>query len=237
MFKLNNIQTLKLTVVIPAYNEELRLFPRLGHVKDYLKQFAKAKGLDVDIIIVNDGSTDKTGELLLKESGVKSINLPENVGKGGALLEGVRASNSDWIYIADSDFSTPIEELNKFWETKEGYDCVIGSRALKQSQVKVSPLRKFLGNFGNVMIRTVLDLPFKDTQCGFKLFNQDAAKLFLECKNKRWGFDFEFLYILNQHSMKVKELPVEWEEIGDSRVKPLHYFTTLYELIKVRLMH
>ena len=157
-----------------------------------------------------------------------------NKGKGFALRIGVENANSDWIYIADADLSTPIEEIEKFLEKTTNFDCVIGSRATAQSKVKVSFTRKSLGQFGNLLIRLVLGLRFKDTQCGFKLFNVKAKRYFLMCKNNRWGYDFEFLYLLSKNGLKTCEIPVIWIAAGDSKVKPLHYLNTIYELFKVR---
>ena len=78
---------------------------------------------------------------------------------------------------------------------------------------------------------------FKDTQCGFKMFNKQCKKYFLECVNERWGYDFEFLYLLQKNALKIVEIPVEWEAVGESHIKPLHYFKTLQELLHVRRVH
>lgn len=227
-----------LSVVIPAYNEENRLGKTLPQAIEYIKEFSKKHSLKTEVIVVNDGSTDETYSIMrdfVKDIEIVSYNT--NMGKGYALREGVKYSSGEYVYIADADFSTPITELEHFFKNIKEVDCVIGSRALDTNRVEVSALRKLLGNLSNLAIRSILGLTFKDTQCGFKLFNKEAKKYFLMCKNNRWGYDFEFLYLLKRNYLKVLEMPVEWSAVGDSKVKPLDYFKTFAELINVRRIH
>ena len=228
-----------LSIVIPAWNEEKRLPPSL----EKIYKFLQSKNFDSEIIIINDGSRDKTDEVVREftkkhnSSKVKIVGLgyKPNRGKGYATKVGMLAAKGDYMYLCDSDLSTPIEELDNFLKYKEEYDIVIGSRALAQSNVKTSLLRKFLGRFGNFLINAILIKDLKDTQAGFKLFNRKCKILFEKQRIERWGFDFEILYLAERLKFRVKELPVEWEHKEDSRVKPLDYFKTLSELIKIRL--
>ena len=225
---------MKLAIVIPAYNEEKKFPNTIGKFISYA-EILRNKGISTEIIVVNDGSTDKTEEIISRyKNEITIVSYATNKGKGFALKTGVAKADADWIYIADADLSTPIEEIEKFLAKKDDYDCIIGSRAREGSEVNVTFVRKFLGRFGNALVRIILGLKFKDTQCGFKLFNSKAKKYFLLCKNNRWGYDFEFLYLLNRNNLKVYELPVTWNAAGDSKVKPLQYFYTLYELFKIR---
>lgn len=228
---------MKLSIVIPAYNEEKRIGKTLPNVIKYVEKLGK-EGYSAEIIVVNDGSTDKTIDVLntFKDS-INIVTYTPNHGKGYALREGVKKSQGEYIYIADADFSTPIESIKDFIERMKDVDCVIGSRAVDEEIVKVSFVRKLFGNMSNLIIRAILGLNFKDTQCGFKMFNKECEKYFLDCVNERWGYDFEFLYLLQKNALKIVEIPVEWEAVGESHVKPLHYFKTLQELLHVRRVH
>lgn len=229
---------MKVSIVISAYNEEKRIDKTLPRVIEYCREFRKKYSVDTEIVIVDDGSKDGTYNYLKKfEPDIRLFGYKKNMGKGHGLREGVKNAQGDFIYLADADFSTPIEFIDNFYNEMDGYDCVIGSRAKKKEQIKVSFIRKLLGNMGNLMIRVILGLNFKDTQCGFKMFRKEVKEYFLDCKNERFGYDFEFLYLLSKNGKKIKDIPVKWDEVGDSRVKPLDYFKTIKELIDVRRIH
>lgn len=229
-----------LSVVIPAYNEEKRIRPTLKEVYRYLaKQDYKS-----ELIVVNDGSKDATENVVIKfdKERKKSpsvsfvpLGYKLNRGKGYAVKTGILAAKGEYMYLCDADGSTPIQELEKFLELKEEYDIVIGSRALAESDVETSFLKKFLGRMGNLMISVLLIRGIKDTQAGYKLFNKKAKVLFENQTIDRWGFDFEILYLAQKLDFKIKEIPVQWENREFSHVKPSDYFKTLVELIKIRL--
>jgi len=230
---------MKLSIVIPAYNEEKRIGKTLPHVIEYVKEFGKRYSLETEIIVINDGAKDKTLDVLnqFKEN-IHIVSYYPNMGKGYALREGMKVATGDLIYLADADFSTPVEYIETFYQNIEGYDCVIGSRALAQEKIKRTLPRKMLAKGSNLLIRAILGLNYKDTQCGFKMFNNEAKQCLLECENNRFGYDFEFLYIMNKKNLKVKEMPVAWEEImGDSTVKASSYIKTFLELLNVRKTH
>lgn len=229
---------MKVSIVIPAYNEEKRINKTLPHVINYVKALGKKEDIKTEIIVVNDGSKDGTlGVLSSFKDDITIISYSLNMGKGYALKQGIAKASGDYIYIADADFSTPIEYMEHFLKNITKYDCVIGSRALGKENVKLSILRKLLGKTSNLLIRGILGLKFKDTQCGFKMFNQKAKPYFLMCENNRWGYDFEFLYLLQKNGLMTKEMPVEWTEVGESKVKPSSYFKTFQELLNVRRIH
>ncbi len=229
---------MKVSIVIPAYNEEKRIGKTLPTFINYAKEFGKKYKIDTEIIVANDGSKDRTSDILEEyKEDIKVVTYYPNMGKGYALRQGVRTADGDYIYIADVDLSTPIEFIDQFFEKMGDYDCVIGSRALEKKNVKVSFLRKALGEMSNLLIRGVLGLNFKDTQCGFKMFNKKAKEYFLMCENNRFGFDFEFLYLLQKNGLKILEMPVKWNEVGESTVKPSAYIKTFLELFNVRRIH
>lgn len=229
---------MKLSIVIPAYNEEKRLGKTLPDFIGYTKKFSEKYKVETEVIVVNDGSKDKMMDVLENfKNDIKVVSYYPNMGKGYALRQGLKVADGDISYIADSDLSTPIEYIDHFYKNMKDYDCVIGSRAMSAENVKVSLPRKILGKGANLLIRTILGLNFKDTQCGFKMFNDKAKKCMLECQNNRFGYDFEFLYLLQKNNLRIKEMPVKWSAVGESTVKPSSYFKTFAELLNVRRMH
>lgn len=229
---------MKISIVVPAYNEENRIKKTLPLIIRYAKEFKKKHGMETEIIVVNDGSLDKTlGILSSFKEDITIVSYTPNMGKGYALKQGVTKASGDIIYMADADLSTPIEYMEHFLKHITRFDCVIGSRALGNQNIEISFLRKLLGLTSNLIIRMILGLNFKDTQCGFKMFNKDAKRYFLMCENNRWGYDFEFLYLLKKNGLLIKEMPVQWSEVGESKVKASSYFKTFKELLNVRRAH
>jgi dolichyl-phosphate beta-glucosyltransferase len=188
---------------------------------------------EYEIIVVDDGSTDKTREVVSKFDNVILNNQRENFGKGFSVKEGIFMATGNKVLLTDADLSTPIEEYNKLNEYFNDYPIVIGSRALAESQVQNNIFRKMLGRFGNLLIRFIVK-DIKDTQCGFKLFDRNVASdLFSRQTIKGFGFDFEILFLAQKKEYKIKEVPVIWKNVEGSKVKPIHYFITLFELFKI----
>ncbi len=223
---------MELTVVIPAFNEERVIASTLREVLGYLsKRFSS-----YEVIVVDDGSRDRTAAAVSVFKNVKLLRSQKNRGKGHAVKMGVLASAGDYILYMDADNSTSITELDHFMGEIRNYDLVMGSRALATSVVAVSqnPFKKALGRLGNFVIRLLLGLPFSDTQCGFKLFRARLAALFRKQKIERWGFDFEFIFLAHRGGFRIHESPVRWANHVDSRVTPASYIASLVELLKVR---
>jgi len=245
---------MQVAIVIPTYNEQNRIAQTIKTVLSYIEKTEAGAKDTFTLVISNDGSTDDTVKVakqvvdeFANGEKIKIVGDAVNHGKGYALRKGVAAVEADLYYIADADLSTPIEDLDLFIDTyrtgsmnaKSDNVChaVIGSRTLDTSQVVSKPHRKLFGVLSNLMIRMILGLKFKDTQCGFKLFDAEAKELFLQCKNNRWGYDFEFLYLMKKHNLNVCEIPVRWAQAEDSKVKFWHYFETFRELLRVRKIH
>lgn len=213
---------MKLSVVIPAYNEEVRIVKTLEKIKNYLKDF------DCEIIVVDDGSTDGTSKFA-------QISYTQNMGKGYAIQKGVESAIGDLILFIDADNATPIEELSKL--LKVDADIVIGSRYLPASNIekKQSFLRVSIGRLGNFIIRLLVVKNIKDTQCGFKLFKKNIAKeLFAELRTYRFGFDIEILARAQKKGLKIVEVPVTWLHNDNSRVRPIRdALKTLSDLLKI----
>ena len=214
-----------ITIVIPAYNEEARLGPSLNKVLYFVRQ----QEWDAEVIVVDDGSRDRTADIV-REYGqgngiVRLVQNPGNRGKGYSVRNGVLNARGRIILFTDADLSSPIEEAPKLLTALEtGADIAIGSRWMRSElQTKRQSLaRQVLGRVFNLLLRMVLRLDFKDTQCGFKAFRQHAAKtVFPLQKIEHWGFDPEILFLARRAGFKTVEVPVRWGHDNGTRISPL----------------
>lgn len=232
-----------LSIVIPAYNEEDRIALTLEKIDNFFKD----KNYDVEVIVVDDGSIDNTIEVanqsvLAKKGKLKIIKNGINKGKGFSIKNGITNSSGNYILFTDADLSTPIEEVDKLFNfINNGYDIVIGSRALKGSNVKVHQpwYREIMGKIFNFFIKVLLMGAFHDTQCGFKLFKTSIAKeITPSLRTSGFSFDVEMLYIARKKGYKIKEAPVTWLNSPKSKVNPLIDSTKMFfDLIKIKIIH
>lgn len=222
---MNTDPPIRLSVVIPAYNEEARIGRTLARVAEYLA----GRDYAAEILVVDDGSTDGTrevaaGALAAGPVPLRLLALPANRGKGAAVREGVLAARGEIILFSDADLSTPIEEAARLLERQRetGADAVLGSRALPDSRITrpQGRLRQLAGKTFNLMVRLLTGLPFRDTQCGFKLFRAPVAReLFARLREERFAFDVEIVYRAVRRGLRVIEAPVEWADDRRSRVR------------------
>ncbi len=227
-----------ISCVIPAYNEAKRLPEYLPLILRYFR----SRRLKHEIIVVDDGSRDNTAQIVAhKFPGIRALKLYENFGKGAAVREGVMAARGRVVLVADADGATPIEELTKLEEAlATGSDVAIGSRYLSESDIGVKQgiIRRIVSRAGNFLIRLLLDLPYKDTQCGFKLFERRAAQyLFRNLTNIRFGFDFEILKKAAVLNLAVAEVAVRWNDKEGSKVTFKQTIRVLSELLRFRFSH
>lgn len=215
-----------ISVVIPAFNEELRLPPTLIQCIDHLEQ----EGLSYEIIVVDDGSRDGTAEMVRRFQRIRPqimlIRLPRNRGKGHAVRTGALNSHGDLVLIADADGSTPFPELSRLQRPiEEGRaDVAFGSRALADQGVVVAAkwYRRIIGRVFNALVTTLALPGVKDTQCGFKLFTKRAAReLFSRQSLDGYAFDVEVLYLARRLGLSFVEVPVNWRAIAGSKVNLL----------------
>lgn len=231
---------MKLSVVIPAYNEEKRIKTTLKDVNAYLSK----QDYDYEIIVVVNNSHDKTYEIVkdLEATSINkasAMNLKEG-GKGNAVKRGIlEKASGDIIMFMDADNATPISEIEKFLPYfDKGYDIVIGSRYTNPKLVKhKQPIyRVVLSRLSNILIQFLAIPGIKDTQLGFKAFTKKSAKdIFKIVSILRWGFDMEVLTIGLAHNYKIKEVGVSWTEHGGSHVPLKAYIESLVDLLKIKI--
>jgi dolichyl-phosphate beta-glucosyltransferase len=224
-----------ISIIIPAYNEEKRLPATLVSVREYLDA---ATWDFAEILVVDDGSRDGTAKVACG-AGVRLVRNPGNRGKGYSVKHGMLEAKGEWCLFTDADLSSPIGELEKLWSAaqREGAKVAVGSRAVDRSLVGVhqSPLREFSGRLFNLAMRIVTGLPFKDTQCGFKLFESGAAReVFSRQQLDGFGFDVEVLFIARKLKYKSIEVPVRWDNVEGTKVSLFLGVTAFLDPLRVR---
>jgi dolichyl-phosphate beta-glucosyltransferase len=207
----------KYSIVIPAYNEATRLPRALEKIRAYLL----ARDFDAEVLVVDDGSTDATAEIAREADlhwpdalrGVRLVSNGENRGKGYSVRHGMLEAKGGVALFTDADLSAPIEEFDKLLAALADADVAIGSRAVDRRLISVhqSRLREIAGIIFNRFVRIFTGLPFEDTQCGFKAFVMDRARIIFEHQRiERFGFDPEILFLARRHGLRCVEVPVRW---------------------------
>jgi dolichyl-phosphate beta-glucosyltransferase len=231
---------IRLSVVIPAYNEALRLPNTLEDVLAYLAR----QPYRAEVVVVDDGSTDATAQLVREHpSGPVPLRLlvhPDgrNHGKGATVRLGLAAVTGQYRLFMDADNSTSLDHVERFWPyLEQGYDVVIASRDIAGADVAIhQPWFKELGGkVGNLIIRALAVRGIADTQAGFKLFSARAlADILPRLTIDRWGFDVEMLVAANRRGFRIKEVPVVWRNDANSKVPALAYVEVLGDVWRVR---
>jgi dolichyl-phosphate beta-glucosyltransferase len=214
-----------LSLIIPSYNEEARLPETLQRIAEYLPTL----GLRTEVLVVDDGSTDRTAAVAEsfhgKLTGLRVLSNGTNRGKGYSVRHGMLEAQGDMVLFTDADLSAPIEESEKLLTAlNQGYDVAIGSRAMDRSLISThqSIFREFAGIIFNKIVRIVLRLPFVDTQCGFKAFRRERCVIIFEQQRiEGFGFDPELLYLARHHGLRAIEIPVRWGHSPATKVNML----------------
>lgn len=212
------------SLIIPAYNESNRIRPTLDRILQHIEE----QRWEAEVLVVNDGSQDNTAQIVTEygrtHPQVELLENGRNRGKGFSVRNGMLHARGDICLLSDADLSSPITEAQKLFDAiAQGADIAIGSRWLQaELQTERQPLyRQLFGRIFNLLLRIVLGLNFKDTQCGFKAFRREAAQqIFGLQKIERWGFDPEILFLARQFGFRVVEVPVLWAHSAGTRLHP-----------------
>ena len=216
------------SIVVPVYNEARRLPILFAALSAEADLHARSAGLQlVEVIAVDDGSTDETPELVETRADgddrLRLIRLERNRGKGAAVRRGVLDSTATYVLVTDVDLSTPLSDLGALVAAlREGNDLALGSRALASSNVAVRQRlhREVMGKSFNALLRLATGLPYRDTQCGFKLFRLETTRVLFEVQQiDGFAFDAELCLNARRLGLRVAEVPVTWLDNRDTKVK------------------
>jgi glycosyltransferase involved in cell wall biosynthesis len=226
-----------LSIVVPAYNEALRIGATLRKIRSYVDAQQKR----VEVIVVDDGSTDATAQVVAEFPEVRLLRVNPNRGKGYAVRHGALNAAGKFVLFTDADLSAPIEEVDTLFAALEasGAAAAIGSRALKRELIGIRQpiLRDYSGRCYNLLVQLFTGLRLHDTQCGFKLFRMAAAttrRAFELQRVEGFGFDPELLFLLARLGGKIVEVPIRWNHDPATKVRfprdPIRMFADLISL-------
>jgi dolichyl-phosphate beta-glucosyltransferase len=230
----------EVTVIVPAYNEGGRIAPTLREIAAFLGN----EGYRYELVVVDDGSRDGTYDVVRDvASDIPQLKIhrhPKNLGKGMAVKSGFLTATGELVFFTDADHSTPIQELPKFVRyAREGYDVVIASRALPDSNITrhQSWHRENMGRVFNLLVRLLVVRGFYDTQCGFKCFTRErCATVFEQQALSGFCFDVELVYLAKKLGLRIIEVPVTWRNSPDTRVGTLKDSLRMFrDLLRIRL--
>ncbi len=229
-----------LSVVIPAYNEQRRLPGTLDEVLAYLAR----QSYDAEVLVVDDGSTDATAAVVRERIGgpipLRLVTHSDgtNHGKGAAVRRGMLEAQGRFRLFMDADNSTTLDHVERFWpHFEDGCDVVIGSRDVPGAHIAVHQpwYKELAGNLGNLIIRALVVPGVKDTQAGFKMLSQRSAEdVMPRLTVERWGFDVELLAVARRRGYRIQEVPINWVNAPNSKVRALTYLEVLGEVWQVR---
>jgi glycosyltransferase involved in cell wall biosynthesis len=230
-----------LSIIIPAYNEELRLQRSLERIGEYLAN----QPFSAEIIVVNDGSTDGTGRVVAdfrkKYPAIREVLNERNRGKGYSVRRGMLEACGDLTLFTDADLSAPIEEADKLLAVlrDSDFDGAIGSRAVDRKAIEVheSGFRELAGIIFNRMVRLLVGVDFADTQCGFKAFRRERVRIVFEQQlTEGFGFDPEILFLARRHGLRIAEVSVRWAHDPATKVHMVRDSVKMFlDLLLIRL--
>ncbi len=229
---------MKVSIIIPAYNEEHRIKPFLENLRSFIVSYGL---IDYEIVFVNDGSTDNTLQILNQfskyDNNIKIVSYAQNKGKGYAVRKGIFNSIGEKVIFIDSDGSISPEEIPKMNNHLNSNDVVIGIRYSQRNNIKQPIYRMFTGTVFNLMVNSLFKLGISDTLCGFKGFKRNVAyDLFKNLSSDRWIFDVEILYKIKKRDYELLLLPIKWEHKDNSKIKLFDIIKILYGLFRLNNM-
>jgi len=229
---------MKISFIIPVFNESDRIENSLQIALNYLPNNFE----NFELIVVDDGSSDNTCDIVKKYNNVKLIELGQNLGKGAAVRAGMLEADGNIRIFSDADFSTPITEIPKVIEhLNNDYDVFIGSRALDHSLVKKHQpfYREFMGKVFNKVVQIFILWGIKDTQCGFKAFKGNVAnKIFQHTVFNGFSFDVEVLYLARKFGFKICEVPIIWYNDDRTKVSAINDAIKMFvDIFKIKRYH
>ncbi len=229
---------MKLSIIIPAYNEEYRILPAL---RDYHGFFKNKFRNDFEIIVIPNNCRDNTlgivQEFAKHKKQIRIVNIKCYSGKGGAVMKGFELAKGDYIGFADADNSTNAENFYKLYENKKNYAGIIGSRKIRGAII--FPKRKLIQNlssfFFNSLVLILFKMNYHDTQCGAKLFKRNVAKFLAKNYSEPgWAFDVDLLYLCKKNKLLICEYPITWGDPGGSKLTIKDGLISILKLFKYR---
>lgn len=232
---------MKISIVVPAFNEARRILPSLEQIFPYMDK----QHPDYEVLVVDDGSTDETASLVRRRfrdrPQMRLLSYGGNRGKGYAVRYGAEQATGDVVLFTDADLSTPIQELDKLLpKVLEGYDVVMGTRAHPESDIRIRQpfYRDYGGKLFNGMIRVLLLPDFRDTQCGFKVFRrQPMLPVLRRQRIDRFAFDVELVYLARQAGLKIADVPVVWMNSPESKMGLGGIARAVVDVLRIWLGH
>lgn len=230
-----------LSIVVPAFNEEARIGGSLDRLRDFLTTFDRPW----EIVVVDDGSSDRTAGIVEEHAGddnrIRLIRA-QHGGKGAAVKRGMMEAKGEWRFLSDADLSMPPEELARFFDSTNGrpkFDISIGSREAAGSRRIDEPwARHFLGRVYNWTVKLVAIRGIEDTQCGFKLYSAKAAKVVFPLQRLQgFAFDVENLFIARNAGFSIGEVPIDWQYYEGGKVTLGGSVAAYVGIFRVRLNH
>jgi dolichyl-phosphate beta-glucosyltransferase len=234
---LDGLPACRLSIVVPAYNEETRL----PHSLPDIIRFVRQQNYPIEVLVVDDGSVDRTADIVRefqRQAGFISLIQVPHGGKGHAVRSGMLRAGGEYLFLCDSDLSMPIEEVTRFLPPAiEEYDVAIASREIPGARRFNEPAyRHLMGRVFNLIVRVLAVHGVQDTQAGFKCFRREAARqVFRRQTIPGWGFDVEVLFIAQRHGMRVVEVPIHWYYKERSQIRPVQDTYNMFrEVLEVR---
>jgi len=228
------VSYLEVSIIIPAYNEEKRMVPFIKRMSDFSKKYP----VEHEVIFIDDGSTDRTLEVIknLKWNKLRIISYKPNQGKGFAVKKGVENSKGDKIIFIDADDSISPDEIPEMVKQLNNYDVVVGTRYYDRKKVKQPLHRLFTGTMFNLYVNFLFRINIHDNLCGFKGFKKQVAdELFKNLISNRWVFDVELFYKIRKYKFKLYEMTIHWVHREDSKIKFIDILKMVINLLKLRM--